>query len=407
MVKIKRTRDGLLEQNCDVYISYKLENDHWSLPWSEWTNPYYNQDNALELYAAHIKRRPSLWHKLDSLEGKLLGCWCRDETKCHGSVLVRLLEEKKIKELQRKFQNCGLRVNTFDLENIRRSYEWARDPRLLAYATRLDRTNIFYFQTSVLEAVSRLWNVQPPDSYAARTRDDVVYWVVGLYDGPQPLGPFWDREANLETLDAVAVSLGSRAFYPAMPNVRDLFAFAEQVQAAIDSEPEKFKTALAEALRYHTLHRCVVQRVGAINQVDMDDHDLSKSRLVHVALAYWCHWNGAQDQKLLKAAKLAVRGGHCEVEDHHPEYERVQNGVVDVRKLIVDRLSVHLQKDPVDKENGWEVNIDYLPLEYRQDWADFKKANRHKELYHECLYKAKVDVAQGSDLYRRFPDDQH
>ena len=63
-----------MEQNCDVYISYKLENDHWKLPWSEWANPYYNQDDALEKYAPHIRRRPSLWNNLDSLEGKLLGC---------------------------------------------------------------------------------------------------------------------------------------------------------------------------------------------------------------------------------------------------------------------------------------------------------------------------------------------
>ena len=58
----------------------------------------------------------------------------------------------------------------------------------------------------------------------------------------------------------------------------------------IDDDPGRFKRALAEALQYHTLHRILVRRVGKATGVDMDDHDLSKSRIVHVALAYWHHW---------------------------------------------------------------------------------------------------------------------
>ena len=402
VVKIKRTWDGLLEQNCDVYIAFKIQNDHWNLPWSEWANPYYNQEDALEKYAAHVKHK--LWHKLDSLEGKLLGCWCRDESRCHGSVLVQLLEEKKMKDLQKKFQNCGLRVDTFDLEHIRRAYEWAEDPQLLAYATRLDRTNIFYFQPPVLEAILRLWNIPPPQYWSARTRDDNIYWVVGMYDGPQPLGRFWNNRVNLDDLEDVVVPY--TPFYPAMSHVRDLFEFAKLIQTAIDAQPERFKVALVEALHYHTLHRCVVRRVGVVSQVDMDDHDLTKSRIVHVALAYWHHWDGPHDQRLLDAAIRAVRAGHCEMEDHHPEFGHVQNGAVDVHKLIVDRLSVHLQKDPVDKENGWDINLNFIPLEYRHEWFEFKRTHSFKELYHECLYKAKKDVDTGCTLYRRFDPER-
>ena len=404
VVRMKRARDGVLEQGYDVYISGKVQNELWQLPWSEWANPFYNREDALERYEAHIRRRISLWHKLDTLEGKLLGCWCRDETKCHGSVLVRLLEEKKIKELQCKFQKSGLVVDTFDLEEIRRAYEWAENSHLLAYATRLDRTNIFYFQEPVLEAVVRLWNIPRPRCWPARTRDDHVYLVIGLYDGAQPLGPFWDEQANFEALESVAPSLGTVPFYPAMPHLLDLFVFAKQIQIHIQEQPERFKKALVEALRYHTLHRCVVRRAGALNQVDMDDHDLSKSRIVQVALAYWHHWVGPHLRTPpLDAAINAVKAGHCELENHHPEYEHVQNVAVDVQKLIVDRLSVHVQKDPVDKQNGWDINLNFIPVEYRHQWDEFKRIHGHKDLYHECLYKAKKELDVGCNLYKSFP----
>ena len=404
VVRIKRTRDGLVEQGCDVYIGSKIQNEHWALPWSDWANPFFYHENALEKYEAHIRYRPALWQKLDELEGKLLGCWCKDTSKCHGSVLVQLLEEKKMKELQKKFKNAGLVVDTFDLELIRRAYDWAQDPRLLAYATRLDRTNIFYFQAPVLEGVLRLWNMPRPHCWPARTSDDQVYLIIGMYDGPQPLGPFWDDQANLEALEDVAVSIGTTPFYPAMPHVLDLFLFAKMIQTQLKENPGRLYKALEEALHYHVLHRSLVKRVGAVTQVDMDDHDLSKSRIVQVALAYWHHWSGPNYKPAIKEAAMnAVKAGHCELENHHPEFERIQNGTVNAQKLMVDRLSVHIQKDPTDKEDGWAVDPKWIPTQYRQDWETFKKAHSHKDLYHECLYKAKKDIDTGSDLYKCFP----
>ena len=117
-------------QNCDVYISYKMDNDHWNLPRSKWANPYYMEEDSLDKYAAHIRRK--LWHELDELEGKLLGCWCWDGVRCHGCVLVQLLEEKKLKDLAKKFETCGLDVSMFHLEEIRHAYDWADDERVLA-----------------------------------------------------------------------------------------------------------------------------------------------------------------------------------------------------------------------------------------------------------------------------------
>ena len=72
VVRIKR-KNGMLLQNCDVYIAYKMNNDHWNLPRSKWANPYDSRDpQGLVKYANHIRQK--LWYDLDSLEGKLLGC---------------------------------------------------------------------------------------------------------------------------------------------------------------------------------------------------------------------------------------------------------------------------------------------------------------------------------------------
>jgi len=406
VTRIKRNRDGVLEQPCDVYIAGKMQNDFWNLPRSKWANPYFMEEDSLDKYAAHVRRK--LWDQLDELEGKLLGGWADNGVRCHGCVLVDLLEEKKLKDLAKKFETCGLDVSMFHLEEIRHAYAWADDERVLAYATRLDRTNIFYFQAPVLEGVRHVWgDVDRPHLWPAINADDKILWIVGLYDGPQPLGPFWDDDADLEALERVAVSVGNAPDYPAMPHLVDMFLFAREVQRLIDADPARYKRALTEALRYHTLHRIVVRRVGAVTNVDMDDHDLSKSRIVHVALALWHHWQGTPHPcpLLLELAKKCVRAGHCEVENHHPEYAEVQNDDVDPDKLLVDRLSVHLQKDPNDRQHGWGVDLNYIPAQYLQDWDEFKKTNGHMKLYYECLYLARKEFDAGCDLYMRFPEN--
>ena len=399
-MKIKRTRNGLLQQNCDVYIANKMDNDHWKLPRSEWANPFYSKEDALQKYEQHVRRSSKLWYKLNQLEGKLLGCWCKDPAECHGSVLIKLLAEKKMKDLNTKFDNAGLTVDPFNLECIAGAYEWAKEPRLLAYATRLDRSNIFYFQPPVLEAILRIWNIPTPPYWPATTIDDLQYWVIGMYKGPQPLGPFWDDRADLEKVNHPSYT----PFYPAMPNLVDLFKFAEILQRFIDHSPEPIKESLVSTLYQHALHRCIVKRVGLVNRLDMADHDLSKSRIVQVALAYWHRWDAPHDQALVEAAIRAVKAGHCNVEDHHPEFELVQNGPLNLERLFCDRLSVHIQRDPIDRQKGWGVDRAFVPPDSLQEWDAFKKKNKHVNLYHECLYRAKKELDSGSKIYMQIAD---
>lgn len=63
---------------------------------SKWKNEFsakvYGLDRCLELYEEHI-RNSHLYNELEELKGKVLGCWCKP-AKCHGDILIKLLEEK-------------------------------------------------------------------------------------------------------------------------------------------------------------------------------------------------------------------------------------------------------------------------------------------------------------------------
>jgi hypothetical protein len=65
---------------------------------SIWRNIFevkkYGLDQCLVLYEAHVRQTPELWDQLETLKGKELGCWCKPN-KCHGDVLIKLLEEKE------------------------------------------------------------------------------------------------------------------------------------------------------------------------------------------------------------------------------------------------------------------------------------------------------------------------
>ena len=383
LVRIKKNQDTLV-QNCDVYIGHRVSNSYWHLPRSDWANWFnYKDEHRLDNYAAYIRRR--MWHRLDELEGKLIGCWCDDLEECHGSVLVSLLEQKKMKKVKSGLSKAGLLVEPDDLAEMITAFDWAKDELFLAYATRLDRTNIFYFQPEIFEAIKCIWGVVGPKYWRVMTNEGKIYYVVGLYDGLQPIGPFWSEGADMGVLRQ-----GSIAGCESMPQVNDIFAFAKSLQTHLIRKPSEFGKSLKSALKYHTLHRCVVKRVGCLTGVDMADHDLTKSRIVHLALAYAYHWEGGErDDQLLAMAGACVRAGHCSQENHHPEYFTAGNGAVDVNKLLVDRVSVHVQKDPDDYVHGWGVADQWIPRDMKEMWTDFKNTHKHKDLYSGLSSKPK------------------
>lgn len=62
-----------------------------------------SKEEALAKYREYILSTPELMNSLHELEGKTLGCFCKPD-KCHGDVLLELLEKEKLK----KFFNNNL-----------------------------------------------------------------------------------------------------------------------------------------------------------------------------------------------------------------------------------------------------------------------------------------------------------
>lgn len=96
VVQLQRTPEGRLLQSCDVYIDHAWSRQGWSLPESPWASPFPGKHAAaLAQYEQHV--RTQRWSQLSTLEGQVLGCWCRipeDQAVCHGLVLVRLWREQ-------------------------------------------------------------------------------------------------------------------------------------------------------------------------------------------------------------------------------------------------------------------------------------------------------------------------
>ena len=66
---------------------------------SKWCNPFsikkYGLEECLIRYEQHVRNSPTLLSCLvEELDKKVLGCWCHPN-KCHGDILVKLLEEAK------------------------------------------------------------------------------------------------------------------------------------------------------------------------------------------------------------------------------------------------------------------------------------------------------------------------
>lgn len=108
VVRIRRgVRNGtsVVVQGCDVYIGRSCYQGGWSLSDSIWRNPFpiskYDIDTSLALYRQHILQKIETdpqTYDLTSLIGKTLGCWCGNgrAIKCHGNVLIDIMQEKNI-----------------------------------------------------------------------------------------------------------------------------------------------------------------------------------------------------------------------------------------------------------------------------------------------------------------------
>ena len=71
---------------------------------SKWGNPYKSgvdgtRNEVIKMYEVYIRNNQSLLNDIEELRGKKLACWCAPHKKCHGDILVKILNERSIDEL--------------------------------------------------------------------------------------------------------------------------------------------------------------------------------------------------------------------------------------------------------------------------------------------------------------------
>ena len=79
------------KESYDIYIGRP----------SKWGNPFQigkdgTPEEAIEKFRNWIITQPNLLKDLHEIKGKTLGCWCKPK-RCHGDILVELIETLNIK----------------------------------------------------------------------------------------------------------------------------------------------------------------------------------------------------------------------------------------------------------------------------------------------------------------------
>ena len=388
-MRIKKSSRGAIIRDCDVYIGRAVNNTTWNLITSEWNNHFFRGNTAKQAAAACEKyekylrnERPDLMQRLGELEGKVLGCWCKPGP-CHGDVLVKLVKEYCHNKTQSDITRSGFTAeNPTDAGAISDARAWADRGLWLTHATRLDTTDIFYFTPNSFFALKQCLGHAP--EFWTLTSGDMIIFAVGTFKGTQPLFPIWRDDLRI---------------HPQVQTPDDvLLQFARMLHVEVKTEPElwdQLKRATEVSKSYLIEHRAMVRGCGRLLGVDMENHDLTKSRIVQIALGYAWHFEGVQTKLLVDAAKSAIVMGHCEREDHHPEWELTNPGrKVDTYKLLVDRLAVHLQKDDFDDHMGWDVNMKFVPDRLKKQWNDFRSDYGRFNLYENVYHPVKADLYQ-------------
>ena len=172
----------------------------------------------------------------------------------------------------------------------------------------------------------------------------MTLFLVGYYEGELPFGPFWSEDftAKIDQLSS---------------QMRRKLSFAKNLQEVLNSCESKnnwrWYVSYKEAMGYFLVHRGTVIEVGKLLDIDMNDHDVTKTHIVQIAPGFLWHWPGDRtpsESQLMGLALDTIRAGHLEIENHHPEFECANAGLVDIHKLFTDRVCVHLQKDPKDEK---------------------------------------------------------
>ena len=216
-----------------------------------------------------------------------------------------------LRDVCRTLAEFGITLDSATTEDIASRTEWTRQPVWLAYATRLGRSRVMYFLPDMYDALAAATGVDCV--YHEAYSGDVAVRIVGVLDGEQPLGPFWDK--NLKLPEEASRARRCLDFGRALQNL------------GLDD---------TRCLRW--------------NLADIDIRDLNNTEIVRIALAYL--WR-SEDKSLTQLALDAINpdyGGGCD-------------------QLFTEWITVHLR---TNSARGWALDI---PVDFKTQWNDYKQSH--------------------------------
>ena len=277
-----------------------------------------------------------------------------------------------IHHIQHIFRTYHVPLDKNRMEKLAQlSYEspWCKSDLWYSHSTPLDQTTLYYFLPDRYEALKRL--TETDFDYVEMTIGDITIYAMGLCSKPKPFGLFFNstmKKNLVKTLTTMSLS--------SLYEMRFALALNEDMKVSKD-QANRWKKSYADSFDYLTRHRHIVRRVGEALSIPMEDHDLTKTTLVSIALAGVHHWTGPTPPHPASMAQDVILHCHCELESHHPQHHDL-----DKDKLFADRISVRLQKeDPVPEAKGFDVDDKWIPDDCAAEWEAFKQKYAHINLY--------------------------
>ena len=85
-----------ISRNAAKYIQRKVEDSKWNNPFlfidKEVAKEEWAVDAIQRCYEVYVGN--TVYEDLEELSGKNIGCWCKNSELCHGTVLIKLYQEK-------------------------------------------------------------------------------------------------------------------------------------------------------------------------------------------------------------------------------------------------------------------------------------------------------------------------
>ena len=262
-----------------------------------------------------------------------------------------------------------------DIATLSFQSNWHKSRIWFTMATQLDDTDIYYFLPDRYHALSKL--TEEHYRYVVVNAGDIQLYVMGLCSKKQPFAPFWTdtmRKNLVRFLPTISI--------PALHELR----FALRLEQYFEERQNydvvlNWEDAWYDCRRYQNTHRKYVIAVGKALDISMTSHDLTKTRMVQVALGYLYHWRfdmEVHNDTLVNLAKEVVQECHTKLEPHHPEFGPGFNAA----EMFCDRIAVRIQKQPpVLEANGFDLHEQFIPMQCKDAWIKFKEEHSHVNMY--------------------------